>query len=337
VAKQIMKLLTIVIPTYNMEKYLHKCLDSLLVPDKYLNHLEILVINDGSKDNSSLIAHEYESRFPNTFRVIDKENRNYGSCINRGLREASGYYFRILDADDSFNTQSLERLLDFLSSGDAPDVIFTNFKMLGADGRCISFKETTMTGEVQYFENTDFFGTGNEHLLTMHCITYRTDFLKSSGLHHQEGISYTDIEYCYFPLQTAKTFCYLDIVLYLYFVGRDGQTVSVDCSLKQFNDYYLVGNRVMTDYMEHYNSLSVQKKKLLSKFVYYPILNIYLINLVYRKKPDLYEYEKMSEIEKKIESLPYVLDHLKKTKYYRVYFYRIWKLFRFRIGVICGR
>ena len=76
------KLLSIIIPTYNMQKYLRHCLDSLLVSDEMMDQLEVLVINDGSKDNSSKIAHEYETKYPNTFRVVDKENGNYGSCVN---------------------------------------------------------------------------------------------------------------------------------------------------------------------------------------------------------------------------------------------------------------
>lgn len=331
------KLLSIVIPTYNMEKYLRKCLDSLVVSDKYLKQLDVLVINDGSKDSSSLIAHEYESRFPDTFRVIDKGNGNYGSCINRGISEACGLYFRILDADDSFDTQALEALIDVLSSGDASEVVFTNFKMVDPNGKCISYKETTIPEGVHNFGEIDFIGTSNEHLLTMHCITYRTDYLRSSGLHQQEGISYTDVEYCYFPLIEARSFCYIDLILYFYLVGREGQTVSVNSSLKHFRDYDLVGSRILADYLERYNSLLTPKKKLLSKFVYFPILNIYLINLVYRKSPNKAEYEKMLEINKKVRSLPYVLTLLRKTKYYRVYFYRIWELFHFRIGLICGK
>ena len=208
--------------------------------------------------------------------------------------------------------------------------------MVDLEGKCISCKETSMMEGIHTFNNIDFIETRNEHLLTMHCITYRTDFLRSSGLHQQEGISYTDVEYCFFPLKIANTFCYINIILYIYLVGRDGQTVSVDSSLKNFGDYYLVGNRILTDYLQQYDILSDQKKSLLSKFVYFPILNIYLINLVYRKRPVKTEFEKMLEIDEKIKSLPYVLTLLKKTKYYRVHFYRIWKLFHFRIGIICG-
>lgn len=71
------KILSIIVPTYNVEAFLNKCLSSLVVGDKELElmqSLEVLVINDGSKDRSSEIAHQYESRFPETFKVIDKEN-----------------------------------------------------------------------------------------------------------------------------------------------------------------------------------------------------------------------------------------------------------------------
>lgn len=96
------KILTVVIPTYNMERYLRYCLDSLCV-GRGSDALEVLVINDGSTDSSSAIAHEYEQKSPGIFRVIDKENGNYGSCVNRGLTEAKGKYIKILDADDSFD------------------------------------------------------------------------------------------------------------------------------------------------------------------------------------------------------------------------------------------
>ena len=96
------KLLTIVIPSYNMEKYLDRCLSSLIVSDEKMQCLEVLVINDGSKDRTSEIAHTYEERFPGTFRVVDKENGHYGSCVNRGLKEARGTFIKVLDADDYF-------------------------------------------------------------------------------------------------------------------------------------------------------------------------------------------------------------------------------------------
>ena len=122
------KVLTVIIPTYNMENYLRYCLDSLLIKE-FLKQLEVLIINDGSKDGSSVIGHEYEQLYPEIFRVIDKENGNYGSCINRGLKEAKGKYVKILDADDSFNTDNFESFVSFLIQTDA-DLILSDFAVV---------------------------------------------------------------------------------------------------------------------------------------------------------------------------------------------------------------
>ena len=94
------KILTVIVPAYNMEQYLAYCLDSLCI-SQHQNDIEVLVINDGSKDATSIIAHDYERKLPQVFKVIDKENGNYGSCVNRGLAEACGKYIKVLDADDS--------------------------------------------------------------------------------------------------------------------------------------------------------------------------------------------------------------------------------------------
>ena len=86
------KIITIIIPAYNMESLLNKCCDSLLVDESLRAFLEVLIINDGSKDKTLDIAKSYEERYPDVFRVIDKENGQYGSCINRGLKEAKGKF-----------------------------------------------------------------------------------------------------------------------------------------------------------------------------------------------------------------------------------------------------
>ena len=108
--------LSVIIPAYNMESYLERCLQSLLVEAEMLPMLDILVMNDGSRDATSKIGHRYQELYPGTIRVIDKENGHYGSCVNRGLEEARGTFVKILDADDSFSTEVLVRFLSFLSS-----------------------------------------------------------------------------------------------------------------------------------------------------------------------------------------------------------------------------
>ena len=100
------KILTIAIPAYNMEKYVGRCLDSVL-HTAMTNTIEVLLINDGSKDSTLRIAQEYATKWPETLRVINKPNGGWGSAINCAISEAAGKYFKILDADDWFDTQAL--------------------------------------------------------------------------------------------------------------------------------------------------------------------------------------------------------------------------------------
>ena len=144
------KILTIVIPTYNMEKYLDKCLTSLIVGDfELMRRLEVLVVIDGAKDRSSEIAHSYENKYPDTFRVIDKENGNYGSCINRGLKEATGKYIKVLDADDSYNSSAFQRYLNALKTLDV-DLVINNYTIVNECGQAVSRHNRDIKELVRY-------------------------------------------------------------------------------------------------------------------------------------------------------------------------------------------
>lgn len=216
------KTLTVVIPTYNMERYLRRCLDSLIVGDEMMRRLEVLVINDGSKDASSPIAHEYQERWPQTFRVIDKENGNYGSCVNRGLREATGKYIKILDADDWFDTGNLNVYIGKLGEIDA-DLVITDYVTVNprgyvTGGSKFSFKP----GEPFLYDDVkDCVQFKN---LQMHVTTYRTQNLVNIGYRQTEGISYTDQEWMFLPMTAVNKAYYFDLVVYNYLVGREGQT-----------------------------------------------------------------------------------------------------------------
>jgi len=111
-----MKVLSVIVPTYNVEAYIGKCLDSLIVNRE---DLEVLVIIDGSKDKSCEIAKTYQDKYPSIFKIIEKENGHYGSCVNVGLSLAQGKYVKILDADDFFNKDNFSSYLDFAADSDA--------------------------------------------------------------------------------------------------------------------------------------------------------------------------------------------------------------------------
>ena len=107
------KILSITIPAYNVEKYLDRCLQSFEVPE-ILDKIEILIINDGSKDKTPDIAQKYCDKYPETYFLYNKENGGHGSGINYGIRYATGKYFKVVDGDDWLNTEELPAFVQML-------------------------------------------------------------------------------------------------------------------------------------------------------------------------------------------------------------------------------
>lgn len=221
------KLLSIIIPTYNMEALLPRCLDSILVPDA-LERIEAVVVNDGSRDSSLFIANSYRERFPASVTVIDKPNGNYGSTINAALPVAQGRYVKILDSDDWFEPAELVRYLDALERTDA-DIIHTQFTIIHPGGSRelakynLYGKEPYEYGKV--YDLDKVLGDGYIRFFVMHAVTYRTEMLRAEGYCQTEGISYTDLEWATYPLFYAQTISFLDINLYQYNMDREGQTM----------------------------------------------------------------------------------------------------------------
>lgn len=217
------KILTLIIPSYNMEKYLDRCLSSLIVDKGKMALVEVLVINDGSKDRTSEIGHNYESRFPDTFHVIDKENGHYGSCINSGLVLARGKYVKVLDADDYFSP-SFADFLSFLEEADAELVLSDS---ISQDGNGNELSRITFPLPSRQTMGIDsLLKNGISHLNHFN-ITYRTHILKEMEYHQTEGFSYTDLEWVSLPLCKVSTVAYCPVILYCYLRGRVGQTVDI--------------------------------------------------------------------------------------------------------------
>lgn len=244
------KILTIIIPSYNMENYLSQCLDSLLVSN--LDRVQVLVVNDGSKDRTKEIATSYSSHYPDSIQLIDKPNGNYGSCINRALLEASGKYVKVLDADDSFYKANFNEFVHFLRLIDC-DAVISNYDIVNESG--------TITKEIRFDLPIDreTFIFGNEILqipqgiFQMHGITYRTENLIKIGYRQTEGISYTDQEWMFLPMLTVHNMAFFNKPIYRYLVGRAGQTVMADPA-----KHLLPLSNIITKLIEAYTALSAQ-------------------------------------------------------------------------------
>ena len=310
------KILTIVIPTYNMQDYLRRCLDSLIVPEEQMKQLEVLVINDGSKDNSSAIAHEYQDKYPDTFRVIDKENGNYGSCVNRGLKEATGKYIKILDADDLFNNIMFSKYLMELCNCDT-DIVITPYEIV--DQNLHTINHVFFELETKKSLSTNVFS--KIHNLQMHSITYRTALLRSIGYVQSEGISYTDTEWAVLPLPSAKNITYIDLCVYKYFLGREGQTVSPDNYLKNNTQISYILKRLICDVGlsedDKVNAYIREKILLTAKM-------LYRIVLMYGNE---HNYADLNSFDNDIKQTVYynLLDNVKLDDKLPFYFIREWR------------
>ncbi len=217
------KQISIIIPTYNMEAYIGKCLDSLLIPE--IDQVEVLVVNDGSKDRSSEIAHGYADRYPGSIRVIDKPNGNYGSCINAALPQCTGRYVKVLDADDTFDTAAFSQFVRKLCDIES-DVILTPFVVVDDNGSITDIQGNSIwkvPGDSSLLY-ADVHKLMAKTFVSMHRITYKTSLFRKFEYHQTEGFSYSDAQWSIIPLSFCDSFRFVDIYLYRYLIGRPGQT-----------------------------------------------------------------------------------------------------------------
>lgn len=246
------KLLSIIIPTYNMEQYLRYCLDSLLIQENF-EALDVLVINDGSKDSSSAIAHEYADRYPTVFRVIDKENGNYGSCINRGLKEAVGKYVKVLDADDSFNTANFCEFVVFLDSVDA-DLILSDYVEVDEHGGVTGKHDYDFPVDVE-LKFRDICTTGTFKNMQMHAVTYRRQMLVDMGYVQSEGVSYTDQQWIFIPMVRVRSIRRFGKCVYRYLIGRAGQTMNPAIKRKHMDHVMVCVHGMLVAYNRFYREI----------------------------------------------------------------------------------
>jgi glycosyltransferase involved in cell wall biosynthesis len=239
------KLLSIAIPTYNMSTYLCRCLDSV-TQDDVPDTLELIVVNDGSTDNSLSIMQEYAKKRPDIVNIIDKTNGHYGSCINAALKVATGKYFRILDADDWLDT---EQLIQFLKNAEAIDVnLIITPRTEHRQDRFVTYSMKDMSNNILPKEAFDKIPYDNLiHLLSMHSMTYSLPFLRSLKLRLQEGICYTDTEFYLLPLEHIKNFIYLPQNLYQYQLNRDGQSMDFEVFKKNRHQFFIVLKRILEE------------------------------------------------------------------------------------------
>ncbi len=234
-----MKLLTVTVPCYNSQDYMEACLESLL---KGGERMEIIIIDDGSKDNTGAIADRYAAQYPSIVRVIHQENGGHGEGINQGLAHATGKYFKVVDSDDTLSGDLIP-FLDKLESCDV-DLFVTNYYYVHSDGkgdRSINYSNVLPQDRVFTWAETKPFQI--HELLTIHSCTFRTEAMRKWECSLPKHVFYEDNLMVCQTLPFVEKLYYMNADLYRYWIGRPDQSVQKNVMMKRYTHQLLVAER----------------------------------------------------------------------------------------------
>ncbi len=244
-----MKIISFIIPAFNSEDYLSKCIDSIIGDDSVLDKIEIIIVNDGSTDKTKEIAEAYSIKYPHTVKVITQQNKGHGGALNTGCNQANAKYLKVIDADDWIETSNVKEFIKLLEACESDVVLTHHYTVNISNGEIKQWK--TYPSEFikaysisQVVENYPDFERG----LTFHGITYKTDFYKENAFSLSEHIFFEDHEYATFPCCFAKTISSLDLFIYNYRIGDLTQSVSEANQLKRVSHYDVVLKRLSEEY-----------------------------------------------------------------------------------------
>lgn len=297
-----MKLLSIGVPCYNSQNYMRHCIDTLLDGGE---EVEILIVDDGSSDETAAIADEYEQRYPTIVRAIHQENGGHGEAVNAALRNAAGHYFKVVDSDDWVNKAAYMDILDVLrkmvTEEIALDMLISNFvyeKQGARRKKVMSYRTAFPQDEIFTWDAVRFLHKGQ--YILMHSVIYRTQMLRDCGLKLPKHTFYVDNIFVFQPLPHVKTIYYLDVNFYRYFIGREDQSVNEKVMIKRI-DQQIVVTKIMLD---AYNVFEIENTKLRRYMINYldimmAVSSIMLIRSGtdenFAKKKELWNYLKKKD------------------------------------------
>lgn len=260
-----MKLITFDIPCYNSESYMSHCIDTIL---SIKEDIEIIIVNDGSVDNTKKIAESYRKKYPDIIKVINQENQGHGEGVNQGIKYASGLYYKVVDSDDWVDEESLKKLINQIKiMKELPDMFIVNYVYeKGSRKKVINYKSVLPRNKIFTWNDVKRFKLDQNIL--MHSVIYKTEVLKKSKIVLPKHTFYVDNIFVYYPLPYVKTMYYMDIDFYRYFIGRTDQSVNEKIMVKRidqqifvtkemtnFFDPYSFDNPKLTKYLIHYLSM----------------------------------------------------------------------------------
>lgn len=269
--------------------------------------VEILIVDDGSKDRTAEIADEYERKYPGIVRAIHQENGGHGEAVNAGIRNATGLFFKVVDSDDWVDYEAYMKILKKLrelAGGDTVlDMFIANYvyEKEGVRHKKIMRYSSLPQDKIFTWNEAGRFHKGQ--YILMHSVIFRTKMLRECGLKLPEHTFYVDNLFVYEPLPYVKKMYYLDVNFYRYYIGRSDQSVNEKVMIGRI-DQQLKVNRLMVDYFTSKKQALSSQKKLRSYMINYldiitTVSSIMLIcsdteeNL--EKKDELWKYIKQKD------------------------------------------
>ncbi|WP_338211294.1 glycosyltransferase family 2 protein [Lactiplantibacillus paraxiangfangensis] len=263
-----MKYLTFAIPSYNSEDYLQRCVDSLL---KGGDGVEILIIDDGSTDQTPAIADDYAAKYPNIVKAIHQKNAGHGGAVNNGLAHATGKYFKVVDSDDWLDEKALQSVLahikDWDKYGQNVDMLVCNYvyeNYYQHKSFVVNYRHVFPNDQICGWDDTKRFGV--TQYLIMHSLIFKTAILRRSGVKLPEHTFYVDNLFADQPLPLVHKICYLDLDLYRYFIGRADQSINEDVMISRIDQQIRV-TKLVADCTQHNDNPSSKLRTYLDRSV----------------------------------------------------------------------
>lgn len=297
-----MKLLSVAIPSYNSEEYLGRAVETLLTGGE---EIEIIIVNDGSKDDTGKIADAYQEKYPTIIKAIHQENGGHGQAVNTGLKNATGLYFKVVDSDDWVNENSLKNVLKLLrkmyDEKKELDLLIANYVYENANlnkQKAIDYKSAMPIDTIFGWDDLKHFKQSQNIL--MHSVFYRTQLLRDCNLQLPKHTFYVDNIFVYQPLPYVKTLYYIDENFYRYYIGREDQSVNEKVMMSRIDQQI----RVTKLMIESTDIFSVTSKKLRNYMLKYlsvmmMVCSVYLVKIGTKesldKKKELWDYLKTTK------------------------------------------
>lgn len=269
------KILTISIAAYNAEKDITRCLDSLIATG-IMEKLDVVIVNDGSTDQTAEIANSYVEKYVDSICLINKRNGGHGSTINASIEVAKGKYYKILDSDDWVESLNLKKLVNFLEENDI-DMVLNPYHEISYSDHSIRKLVKYEKEKLIYNKKYDISALNDNHVLFMHSLTFKTDIMKKMGSIIDEHCFYVDMEYCIFPMLYVKSFACLDFPVYQYLLGSQTQSMNMQNMIKRRDQHMKVTRRLIDFYYKNENLFDNNVKKIIRTRIKYAIYQQYKI------------------------------------------------------------